>query len=80
MKKTARRQMIFASLALLSTVGAPAAIGGALAQDNVNLRMTVWTGNKAHLDLFNGIAEEYGKAHPNVKVTIPFRLTTIRLR
>jgi multiple sugar transport system substrate-binding protein len=75
MKKTARRQMIFASLALLSTVGAPAAIGGALAQDNVNLRMTVWTGNKAHLDLFNGIAEEYGKAHPNVKVTfdtLPF--------
>ena len=54
-----------ATIVLMSTL---AAAGGALAQA-VPLRMTVWTGNKAHLDLFNGIAAEYKKAKPDVQVT-----------
>ncbi len=55
-------------------VGALAMSGGAFAQA-VPLRMTVWTGNKAHLDLFNGIAAEYKKTKPDVQVTfetLPF--------
>jgi multiple sugar transport system substrate-binding protein len=32
----------------------------------VSLRMTIWTGNADHLALFNGIAEEYRKAHPEI--------------
>lgn len=38
------------------------------------LRFTVWTGNKAHLDMLNGIAESFKKTHPDVTVkyeTIP---------
>lgn len=41
--------------------------GQALAQDGpVSLRFAVWTGNQAHLDLFNGIAADYMAANPNV--------------
>ena len=41
----------------------------------VHLRITTWSSNEAHLTLFNGMAEEYKKDHPNVSVTfepIPF--------
>ncbi|MEV0880406.1 sugar ABC transporter substrate-binding protein [Micromonospora echinofusca] len=31
-----------------------------------NLRMTVWSANEAHLKLFNEIADEYRKTHPDV--------------
>ena len=41
----------------------------ALAQDAVNLRMAIWSAAEAHLALFNGIAADYEKTHPNVKVT-----------
>ncbi|MGI5242681.1 ABC transporter substrate-binding protein [Dactylosporangium sp. CA-139066] len=34
----------------------------------VDLRMTVWSANEAHLKLFNDIAAEYKTAHPNVSV------------
>lgn len=47
----------------------------ALSQDAVNLRMTLWTANEAHLKLFNDIAEAYKANHPNVAVTfdsLPF--------
>ncbi|MCW2948714.1 MAG: sugar transporter substrate-binding protein [Actinoallomurus sp.] len=33
----------------------------------VTLRMTIWTANAAHLKLFDQIAAEYIKTHPNVK-------------
>lgn len=32
----------------------------------VSLRMTIWSANEAHLALFNEIAAEYKKSHPNV--------------
>lgn len=38
------------------------------------LRFTVWTGNKAHLDMLNGIAADFKETHPDVDVrfeTIP---------
>ena len=41
----------------------------------VELRMTIWSANEAHLKLFNDIAAEYKSAHPNVSVTfdpLPF--------
>ena len=39
------------------------------AQDDVNLRFTVWTGSEAHLSMLNGIAAAYKVDHPNVSVT-----------
>ncbi len=49
----------------------------------VELRMTVWSANEAHLKLFNEIAAEYRAAHPEVtKVTfdpIPFENYTTTL-
>lgn len=49
--------------------------GVAWAQDAVNLRMTTWSANEAHLALFNEIAEGFKATHPNVSVTfepLPF--------
>jgi len=62
--------------AALAGILLPLAFGGvAWAQDAVNLRMTTWSANEAHMALFNGIAEEFKKTHPNVTVTfepLPF--------
>ena len=59
----------------LALVGSFAFAGGAIAQDAVNLRMTIWSANEAHLKLFNEIAAGFKKDHPNVSVTyesLPF--------
>jgi multiple sugar transport system substrate-binding protein len=56
--------------------------GAAWAQDAVNLRMTIWSANEAHLKLFNDIAAGFSKDHPNVKVTyesLPFDTYTTAL-
>jgi len=56
--------------------------GIASAQDAVNLRMTIWSANEAHLKLFNEIAASFSKDHPNVKVTyesLPFDTYTTAL-
>ncbi|GAA2357688.1 sugar ABC transporter substrate-binding protein [Nonomuraea africana] len=48
----------------------------------VSLRMTIWTGNEAHLKLFNDIGAEYKKTHPNVSVkfdTLPVETYTTTL-
>ncbi|MHA6298801.1 ABC transporter substrate-binding protein [Devosia sp. CAU 1758] len=34
-----------------------------------DLRMTVWTGNEAHLSMLNAIAEDFKQTHPDVSVT-----------
>ncbi|MBD8065949.1 sugar ABC transporter substrate-binding protein [Devosia sp. PTR5] len=48
----------------------PLAWGGvSWAQDAVNLRMTIWSANEAHLALFNEIADGFKQTHPNVTVT-----------
>jgi multiple sugar transport system substrate-binding protein len=62
-----------ATLALL------ACASPALAQD---LRMTVWTGNEAHLAMFNEIAAAFKETHPDVTVTfetLPFDSYTTTL-
>ncbi|ULJ75266.1 ABC transporter substrate-binding protein [Rhizobium gallicum] len=56
--------------------------GIANAQDAVNLRMTIWSANEAHLKLFNEIAAGFKKDHPNVTVTfesLPFDTYTTAL-
>ncbi|GLQ56504.1 ABC transporter substrate-binding protein [Devosia nitrariae] len=56
--------------------------GVAWAQDAVNLRMTIWSGNEAHLAMFNEIAEGFKETHPNVNVTfepLPFENYTTTL-
>ncbi len=59
-----------------------AAAGTAWAQDAVNLRMTIWSANEAHLAMFNEIAEGFKATHPNVSVTfepLPFDSYTTTL-
>ena len=68
-----------AALALTACGG-----GGDSGSDGpVELRMTVWSANEAHLKLFNEIAAEYRAAHPEItKVTfdpIPFDSYTTTL-
>nr|WP_245419759.1 sugar ABC transporter substrate-binding protein [Phyllobacterium salinisoli] len=56
--------------------------GIASAQDAVNLRMTIWSANEAHLKLFNEIAASFRKDHPNVTITyesLPFDTYTTAL-
>jgi multiple sugar transport system substrate-binding protein len=56
--------------------------GVAWAQDAVNLRMTIWSANEAHLAMFNEIAEGFKATHPNVSVTfepLPFDSYTTTL-
>lgn len=63
------------SAACLGIVLGLAATGTAWAQDAVNLRMTIWSANEAHLAMFNEIAEGFKATHPNVTVTfdsLPF--------
>lgn len=76
-------------LAMLKATAASAGIllplawgGVAWAQDAVNLRMTIWSANEAHLALFNEIAEGFKATHPNVTVTfepLPFENYTTTL-
>ncbi|MBA8876472.1 ABC transporter substrate-binding protein [Phyllobacterium myrsinacearum] len=59
-----------------------AAIGTASAQEAVNLRMTIWSANEAHLKLFNDMAAGFKQSHPNVTVTyesLPFDTYTTAL-
>ena len=66
----------------LALVGSFALAGAAIAQDAVNLRMTIWSANEAHLKLFNEIAAGFKKDHPNVSVTyesLPFDTYTTAL-
>ena len=57
--------------------------GGDTADGPVELRMTVWSANEAHLKLFNEIAADYLKTHPELtKITfdpIPFESYTTTL-
>ena len=66
-----------AKLAALMVGTAIIGAGPALAQgDPVSLRFAVWTGNEAHLGMFNGIAADYMAANPNIAEitfeTLPF--------
>ena len=69
-------QLSLKSGVALASLVVPLAYGGAVwAQDAVDLRMTIWSANEAHLAMFNEIAEGFKASHPNVSVTfepIPF--------
>jgi ABC-type glycerol-3-phosphate transport system substrate-binding protein len=53
----------------LGTLAVAAGCGGAPAasDDNVDLRMTVWTSNEDHLALFDSIADAYIADHPEIE-------------
>jgi multiple sugar transport system substrate-binding protein len=56
--------------------------GSAHAQETINLRMTIWSANDAHLKLLGEIAAGFKKDHPNVTVTyesLPFDTYTTAL-
>ncbi|MGH3735939.1 MAG: extracellular solute-binding protein [Micromonosporaceae bacterium] len=57
-----------AAVATAGLIGLTGCGGGGAADDGpVSLRMTIWSANEAHLDLFNDIAAAYQKKHRNVK-------------
>ncbi|WP_105424185.1 ABC transporter substrate-binding protein [Neorhizobium tomejilense] len=72
-----------AAIAVAVPLGiSPVGSGIANAQDAVNLRMTIWSANEAHLKLFSDIATGFKKDHPNVTVTyesLPFDTYTTAL-
>jgi multiple sugar transport system substrate-binding protein len=56
--------------------------GTTWAQDAINLRMTTWSANEAHLAMLNEIAAGFKETHPNVTVTfepLPFESYTTTL-
>jgi multiple sugar transport system substrate-binding protein len=61
---------IRAALAAITLLGSVAACGngGDSADGPVTLRMTTWSANDAHVKLFNDIAADYKKTHPDVTV------------
>ncbi|GAB3959941.1 hypothetical protein GCM10027614_80530 [Micromonospora vulcania] len=56
------------AVALAGALALSACGGGGSADDSgpAKLRMTIWSANEAHLKLFNEIADEYRKSHPDV--------------
>jgi multiple sugar transport system substrate-binding protein len=69
-------------LTLGVVIGSFAWGGVAYAQDAVNLRMTIWSANEAHLKLFDEIAAGFKQENPNVTVTyesLPFETYTTAL-
>ncbi|WP_214104498.1 ABC transporter substrate-binding protein [Acrocarpospora catenulata] len=74
-----------AALAMAALLTATACGGGQTPaqQGPKPLRMTIWTSNEAHLKLFNEIAAEYKKTHPDVGAitfdSIPFENYTTTL-
>ncbi|GAA1018810.1 sugar ABC transporter substrate-binding protein [Acrocarpospora pleiomorpha] len=75
-----------AALAMAALLTVTACGGGGqtpAAQGPQPLRMTIWTSNEAHLKLFNEIAAEYKKTHPDVGTitfdSIPFESYTTTL-
>jgi multiple sugar transport system substrate-binding protein len=70
------------SAALAGIILGLASTGTAWAQDAINLRMTIWSANEAHLAMFNEIAEGFKATHPNVTVSfepLPFDSYTTTL-
>lgn len=66
-QKRSRAVIATAAVALLSVAGCSGGSAASGNDDNVSLRMTVWTSDKSQMALFTGIADAYKKAHPNVK-------------
>nr|WP_244404020.1 sugar ABC transporter substrate-binding protein [Pelagibacterium halotolerans] len=76
------RTLLKSATALAGLALPLAAFGPALAQDQVDLRMTIWSANEAHLAMFNEIADGFTELHPGVTVTfdsLPFDSYTTTL-
>jgi multiple sugar transport system substrate-binding protein len=81
------RARITAAVAAVALLGLSAACGsgdGGAADDGpITLRMTTWSANEAHVKLFNEIADEYRRTHPEVTAitfdAIPFESYTTTL-
>tara|TARA_R110002020_G_scaffold47707_14_gene135849 strand:+ start:1347 stop:2621 length:1275 start_codon:yes stop_codon:yes gene_type:complete len=61
-KKSGLAAALYASAALIS-------VNAAMAQDQINLRMLIWSANEDHLRLLNEIADAYKAQNPQVSVT-----------
>ncbi len=77
-----RRSILKATAATAGILLPLAWSGTAWAQDAVNLRMTIWSANEAHLAMFDEIAAGFKETHPNVNITfepLPFESYTTTL-
>lgn len=74
---------ILKSTVALAGLTIPLAWNGVVwAQDAVDLRMTIWSSNEAHLAMFNDIAAGFKETHPGVNVafeSLPFASYTTTL-
>ena len=71
------RTRLTAAAAAVALLGTLTACGGDDAGDDgpITLRMTTWSANPAHVQLFDQIAADYKQSHPDVTVTfdaLPF--------
>ncbi|GAA2524964.1 ABC transporter substrate-binding protein [Winogradskya humida] len=62
---------LIAGIATVALLGALTACAGDDSGDGgpITLRMTTWSANPAHVELFTAIADEYKQTHPDVSVT-----------
>lgn len=65
-KKLSAAVLLTAAALVITSCSAPAAQQGNAQTENIDLRMTIWSSNEAHLELFNSIADEYKKDHPEI--------------
>ncbi|MFY1670346.1 ABC transporter substrate-binding protein [Plantactinospora sp. WMMB334] len=79
----ARTTAALAVAALLALTACGSDNGGSGDDGPITLRMTTWSANEAHVALFDEIADEYRKTHPNVTAitfdAIPFESYTTTL-
>lgn len=65
--KTLRTVVLVTAVALtITSCAAPALQPGDAQTENIDLRMTIWSSNEAHLELFNSIADDYMVDHPEI--------------
>lgn len=78
-----KTRTLLKSATALAGLALPLAVfGPALAQEDVNLRMTIWSANEAHLEMLNEIADGFAAENPGVTVTfdsLPFDSYTTTL-
>lgn len=65
-RRRTRLAVAFGATALLVAALSACSSGSSGDSKHVSLRMTVWTGDKTQLALFDSIAKEYEKAHPEI--------------
>ena len=65
-KKLSAAVLLTAAALTITSCSGPSPQQGDAQTENIDLRMTVWSSNEAHLELFNSIADEYMAENPEI--------------